>query len=157
MAKQTTKKNRMAKENKEFAELFDVVKDSITKLGTRGTSNALKTAQSAKDNNAIMINFIVEKVVLEFGGVFSKTDFFKPNIRGEAIIGRNMIFVLISKSLPLIPREIGNYLQGCSSKTIRLVICDYHKLEKTNSFDKKIIERHERIFMEIANRAKKNK
>ena len=138
--------------DKEFVQLIDTMRKSVQKLGTKGAIDALKNAHNAKDGNAVMVNFIIERVVLEWGGLFSKNDFFKPNIRGEAVIARNMIFVLISKSLCLTPKEIREYVERCSDTTIRAAICYYHKLDKNNKYDKIIIDRHEKLFSQIANR-----
>ncbi len=135
--------------DKELAELFENMHKSVRVNGVKKTVEILKKSQSKKDNNLVIINFIIDVVIQDWDGVFrSKNDFLKPNLRGDSVSARSMVLVLIDKCTVLTFKEIQNHLD-IPYYTIRRSIYDYKKLDRKNKFDKIIIERHEKLLDKI--------
>lgn len=144
----------MSNDSKELLGLLDNVRESVKCIGAKKTVAVLKKAQMIT-GNADIIDFVIRTVIDEWKGAFSKNDFFKQNIRGDIVVARNMIFVLVSKVTGLTPKDISGHMKNISDFTIRNAICNYHKLDRENRFDKIIIERHERVLMIVKSTTEK--
>ena len=106
-------------------------------------------AKQITENNALIIDSIVDVVISEWNNRFLRDDIFSANIRGDAVAARNMVFVLTSKTTAFTPKEISKYFKKVSDFTVRNAICFFSKLDKNNKFDKIIIDRHERVLQLI--------
>ena len=139
---------------KEFTELLGNLHESVKAVGIKKTADVLKKAK--KDStHADKINLIINTVLEHYGDKFPARDLFRRNIRGDVVSARNMIFVLITETTYLIPKEISPYMGGLPDYTIRNAICNHGKLDPLNRFDKKTIDQHDKLLLIITGPAKK--
>lgn len=128
--------------------LIDDLRESVKRIGVKNTRDTLKNNQCVTDHIAIIDSVI--SVLLE-GKEFTKNDIFRKHIRGDSVILRNTLFVLISKTSTITNKQICEYVKTVSCCTVRNAICYYNKLDKSNKFDKKIIDKVETILHKITN------
>ena len=121
-------------------------------LDEKEINKVLVSVRKSITTNKNKIEIVITAVIKEFDNQFKKTDLFKKDIRGDVVIARNMIFVLIKKTTTLSSKEISSYMENVSQFTINNIMFAYNKLDAGNKFDKKVIDRHEKVLTIILNK-----
>jgi hypothetical protein len=108
-------------------------------------------AKQITESNALIIDGIVDIVIKEWNGRFSRDDLFFPNIKGDVVSARNMILVIAKRATDFTPKEISKYFPHVEDYTVRSAIRYYNSLDKGNKYDKIIIDRYQKLLTQIKN------
>jgi len=147
-------------------EFFEIIK-SVKKIGTKNALDLLKKAQTeVYAPPPVIISTTISMVIKEWGGKYTMEDLFQQNVRGEVVLARNTIIVIVSKLTKFDNRKLYDSLvyeinikhQVFNVRSVRRALCEFRDLDSKNKFDKVVIDRTEKVLENVVSKIqKKNK
>lgn len=135
-------------DKREFLDLLENMRQSVNKIGVKSTTLILQKGHLRRDEMTEKVDHIIEVVIKFYGDIYTRQDLFKSNVRGDVIVFRDTIIVLVNRTTFLCKREIADLL-NVTYDTVRRVLWTFSKLDQENKFDKLVIERINKLLTQI--------